>query len=289
MGVFTKCVVLLCAAIAATSGRNVRAENVVFHLFTRQNPSVSQPILASVQSIMDSPLQQASRTVVTVHDQGDAVAGNFNAFVVPAELTAYDVNVIAIDWSNSGSPSQVGEAIAYFLDFLVGNFDYDAQGIRLVGFGVGAHIAGIAARKAEADITHLIALDPTLNGWSDNPDRLTSNVAVCVETLHTSALGVASPVGKLDFYPNGGSSQNGCEADNTCSHDYAYLFYSESLTAEVQNSELFVGTKCNSYEAATQSQCNGAKDIVFGGRAIKESESGIYTFTTNPSPPFARG
>ncbi|KAG7310884.1 hypothetical protein JYU34_003716 [Plutella xylostella] len=299
MAVLVRCAVLLLATIAAASSRQLQAQDVVFHLFTRNNPTVSQPLSLTEAAILASTFNDHQRTMITIHDHSDAIAGNFNAFVVPAELKAYDVNVIAVDWSAAAGSStegiayapQVAAAVAELMDFLVDTFEYDHEGFRLIGFGIGAHIAGIAARKARADIVHIVALDPAFNGWSHHPYKLSWNAAECVEVLHTTAgiIGYDRPMGHMDFYPNAGSFQNGCGSDSACSHQLAYVYYAESLTAEVEEGNRFWGTKCESYEDAVLLQCNGEKDNYFGGRALKNFNFGIYTFITNSASPFARG
>lgn len=124
-----------------------------------------------------------------------------------------------------------------------------------------------------------IALDPSLFGWTHHPDRLNPDDADLVEVLHTTAgiLGYDYPLGDLDFYPNGGSAQNGCGATVSCSHIYSYAFYAESITSAASGGTQFVGTECESYEQAIALQCAGATDVVFGGL---ESKEGYVDFIT---------
>ncbi|KAJ2947738.1 hypothetical protein O0L34_g9513 [Tuta absoluta] len=300
MYALVKLALVMCAASAAYSF-NLGATDIVFHVFTRNNPELSEPLLPTVDSIATSTqLVLSRRTVFLVHSFGEkGVDGNFNAFVIPASLAAEDVNVIAVDWINGagmysqglGNAPQVGEVIASFINILVDPFGYDLSLIRIVGHGLGGHIAGIAARKVDGDIPHIVAIDPSFVGWTHHPDILNPDDAGVVEVLHATAgsLGYDYPLGDLDFYPNGGLNQNGCGADTSCSHTYAYAFYAESLTSEVNSGDSFVGTKCESYEEAIALGCSGEQDIVFGGSSVKSNVSGIYTFQTNISPPFARG
>lgn len=116
------------------------------------------------------------------------------------------------------------------------------------------------------------AIDPSFHGWTHHPDLLRQSDAGLVEVLHATAgiTGYDYPLGHLDFYPNGGSYQNGCGTDASCSHIYGYAFYAESLTAEVTDGPKFVGTACESYEDAIVLRCSGDRDVVFGGTASKE-------------------
>uniref|UniRef100_A0A1E1WV17 Lipase domain-containing protein n=1 Tax=Pectinophora gossypiella TaxID=13191 RepID=A0A1E1WV17_PECGO len=223
----------------------------------------------------------------------------FNLHFLSAHLSSEDVNVIAVDWSPGagfyseglGNAPQVGQVIATFINILIETFGYDAELIRIVGIGLGGHIAGIAARKTNSVIPHIVAIDPTLIGWTHHTEKLNPRSARVVEVLHATAglLGYDYPLGTIDFYPNGGTVQTGCGFDTSCSHTLAYAFYAESLTSEVNGGERFIGTKCEDYEQATRLECNGDRDANFGGTDVKTTETGIYTFITNLSPPFARG
>ncbi|XP_014362891.2 pancreatic triacylglycerol lipase-like [Papilio machaon] len=297
MFTFTRGFLLLCAAVAATAFE-LRDGDVVFHLFTRANPQLSQPLLPSVASIMTSSFSVTRRTIVTIHSDGEGVTGNFNAFVVQAHLSVEDVNVIAVDWSPGsamytqglGNAPQAGRIIAQFINILINNFGYNAGLIRIVGVGLGGHIAGIAARNVNGEIPHIVALDPSLHGWTHHPEILNQDDAAVVEVLHTTAglKGYDYPLGDLDFYSNGGQAQSGCGTDVSCSHIYSYVFYAESITAEIVAGRRFVGTACQDYETAMNLQCTGPRDSIFGGSATKTDDFGVYMFLTNFVSPFAR-
>ncbi|XP_034833544.2 pancreatic triacylglycerol lipase-like [Maniola hyperantus] len=266
----------------------------------RDNPTQSQPLLPSQASILASAFNYNRRTVITIHSYGDGVAGNFNAHLVPAYLAVEDLNVLAVDWrpgASSYTPGlanvpQVGAVVAQFVNLLENDFGYSTANIRIVGVGLGGHAAGIAARSTTGTIPHIIALDPSLPGWSHNIHKLTKNDAQLVEVIHTTAghYGYDKPLGDIDFYPNGGSWQTGCGTVVSCSHTYAYVYYAESLRADIPNSNAarFIGTACNSFEEATNLGCDGERDAVFGGNLEKSNVSGIYSFVTNITPPFAR-
>ncbi|XP_026319797.1 pancreatic triacylglycerol lipase-like [Hyposmocoma kahamanoa] len=287
MYVLAKCILLVYAAVAA-SGFELGPQDVVFHLFTRQNPNQSEPLLPTVNSIsLANFLSLDKCTVFTIHGHNDSAGGNFNAFAIRAHLLSQDVNILAVDWSPGASmytqglvnARQVGQVIASFITILLDTFRYDPECIRIVGVGLGGHIAGIAARSVAVDIPQIIAIDPAFHGWTHNPDILAPTDAKVVEVLHATAgsFGYDYPLGDLDFYPNGGSQQSGC------------AFYAESLEAEVNDGNKFVGTACETYEEAIELQCFGDRNATFGGTDVKTTESGIYIFLTNLVPPFARG
>lgn len=82
-----------------------------------------------------------------------------------AHLVAQDVNLIAVDWSaGSGMYSQglanavqCGERIASFINLLINIAAYGPENYRIVGIGLGAHIAGIAASfVSTGNIGHIV-------------------------------------------------------------------------------------------------------------------------------------
>lgn len=94
---------------------------------------------------------------------------------------------------------------------------------------MGAQIAGYAGKKLAKSnkpknhqkigrITALDAASPNFEGMPTSV-RLTRNDATFVDAIHTNAkplyqlgYGTLEPVGHLDFYPNGGLSQPGCDS-----------------------------------------------------------------------------
>lgn len=114
-------------------------------------------------------------------------------------------------------------------------------------------------------------------GWTHHPHKLSADKALVTEVLHVTAgsLGYDYPLGKIDFYPNGGANQPNCATDVSCSQNMGYVFYAESLAA---GGSQFVATACDSYEEAVAQTCSGDKGVVFGGLADK-SGWGYFNIT----------
>lgn len=75
------------------------------------------------------------------------------------------MNFIAVDWSIGASTAytfslsntpQVGTVVAQFVNILVNNFGYDVNNVKIVGAGLGAHAAGIAARTINGNVPHIV-------------------------------------------------------------------------------------------------------------------------------------
>lgn len=74
----------------------VRNDKEVFFLFhVRNNPTQSENLVASQASIAQSSFQISARTIISIHDHGDSVQGNFNAHVQRGmSLSSYKIIVI---------------------------------------------------------------------------------------------------------------------------------------------------------------------------------------------------
>lgn len=81
-----------------------------------------------------------------------------------AHLNSENVNVLAVDWSRASflysvglaNAPQAAEMIADIINFLQDTFGYNPSLIRIVGVGLGGHIAGLVARHVRGDITHIV-------------------------------------------------------------------------------------------------------------------------------------
>lgn len=67
-----------------------------------------------------------------------------------------------------------------------------------------------------------------------------------------------------------------------CSHMLSCEFFNEAL----QNSNRFLGTKCDSYEDYLIGACDGNTQVAFGGNLL--GHEGDYYFLTNPEPPYSQ-
>lgn len=92
------------------------------------------------------------------------------------------------------------------------------ENILLVGYSLGAHISGFAAKKVQnktgEKLPRIVGLDPAGPLFNNKPEnkRLNKNDAEVVQVIHTSggASGFKKRCGTIDFYPNGGITQPGC-------------------------------------------------------------------------------
>ncbi|XP_072937163.1 inactive pancreatic lipase-related protein 1-like [Epargyreus clarus] len=269
----------------------------VYHLFTRENPTASQPLLINSPGLLEmTNYRNNRRTVVLIHGWRDSVLSDFNTVLVPAFLAAEDLNVIALDWSaGSGSVNYAaalantitsGRAVAEFINWLNEASGSTPVQYHIVGHGLGGHQAGIVARNVKGDVTIVTGLDPSLIGWINHSDRFQPDDATYTEVIHTNCgvHGYISNLAQVDFYPNGGESMPGCNS-HTCDHARSFFYFAESLTTGG-----FTGRQCVNYMAAILQTCNILPGrLQMGGLQPKIGRTGVFLLETNAAPPFSRG
>lgn len=146
--------------------------------------------------------------------------------------------------------------------------------VHLVGFGMGAHLAGGAAFTVRQKTDNLkrvyriTGLDPAFQAFYPGFFRhLSREDALFVDVIHTDAWGAGVPVstGTVDFWPNGGgATQPGCELDvlgtrdgDSCSHRRAWRYWAETVTVGIdQSTQSFFAIKCNTYFGFTINRCS---------------------------------
>ncbi|KAI5632833.1 lipase domain-containing protein [Phthorimaea operculella] len=267
-----------------------------YHLFTRANPSLSQPLLFGNAGLLATTNYDTNkRTVVIIHGWLNSVTGTVNTVLVPAFLQGADVNVIVVDWyAGARDPDYEvavqntvtsGQSVARFLNWLLSATGQNPINFHVIGHSLGGHQAGIVGRNMREKPGYVTALDPAGPSWHGNPNRFASTDGDYTEVIYTNAgaLGHTDALGMSTFYPNGGSRMAGC-GDDGCDHDRAFWYMAESLTTGG-----FFGTECASVDEARVGNCNLPGRLRMGGPNPKTGASGIFYLETNAAPPFSRG
>ncbi|XP_041761987.1 pancreatic lipase-related protein 3-like [Anopheles merus] len=278
--------------------------NISFHLFTRQNPTISQRLVPTVQSVESSFFNGSRPTRVIVHGFCNCQHSDFCQSVKDALLYANDVNIISIDWSDTAGLldyillrlrlDQVAASLAGFVDFLHNTTNLDLSQLHLVGHSLGAHLAGLSGKRVTSGrVGAIIGLDPAgpLFSSRDPKSRLDGTDAAYVEVIHTNggALGMYDPIGTADFYPNGGKHQPGCLPwifGMSCSHGRAWELYAESVYTPVG----FKAVPCDTVQQIEGSVCRiDLPTVDMGGEPVNKTKSGLFVLSTNSRFPYARG
>jgi pancreatic triacylglycerol lipase len=217
--------------------------DVLLLLITRENrQNPLQLRFRDLTSIRSSPFNAEKPLRLLVHGWFEDSTTDATIDTARELLDFYDFNVIFVDWSGSRSLSYaetrrrvpiVANFVASYLDFLHENFFIEFSRTSIIGFSIGAHIAGHVGKNVrQGKVNTIIGLDPNSLLFSvNNPEeRLDAGDAEYVEAIHTNGgfgnFGIGAPIAHADFFPNGGSSQPGCLM-NTCSHLRALDYYSE--------------------------------------------------------------
>lgn len=117
-------------------------------------------------------------------------------------------------WSDRFGSLCISQMVKYLLNHPRG---VQPENLHVIGYSVGAHIAGLLANylpPEDGKLGRITGLDPTVFFYtgSNNSKGLDPSDAHFVDVIHTGAgiLGQWRPSGHADFYVNGGTSQPGC-------------------------------------------------------------------------------
>ncbi|XP_062123610.1 hepatic triacylglycerol lipase [Drosophila sulfurigaster albostrigata] len=271
--------------------------------------------LYDAASLRQSHYNPFNPTRVIIHGWLGNAHANVYSYLVPAylRLDEGNYNIFTVDWGRgaiadyitaSYRVKPVGLVLAKFLDFLHEEAGMRFEDLQLIGFSMGAHVAGLAAKHVQTGRVRVIrALDPALPffRYAQEKERLTKQDADYVEVLHTSvgSYGFDRPLGHVDFYANWGSQQPGCFW-HECSHWRAFALFKESLqqTADAA-APAFEAKGCRTAEwqqLTRHKQCSEpqqtGKRLHMGGDlgALSMEQlvqrEGVYYFETNAKPPY---
>lgn len=147
---------------------------VNFRLFTQKQPTEATQLLTNFyDSLRDSSFDPTKPTKLLVHGFLNGHDSFINERLRPAYLRNHDVNVIVASWgSGAKTPcymraveglQKVGASIGEFLDFLLGDDSLAWKKLTIVGFSLGAHVAGFAGKHATMGrVGTIVGLDPGL-------------------------------------------------------------------------------------------------------------------------------
>ncbi|GAB6018373.1 hypothetical protein CHUAL_000090 [Chamberlinius hualienensis] len=300
-------------------------------LNTRNNPNLSQLLTPNdVSNINSTHFNLTIPTKVIVH--GFLESGSTSwCSKMKDELLIYDnYNVIIVDWLIGALPPYtqavanarlIGAIIAKFFQLLQKSYSYKPENIHIVGHSLGAHVAGYVGQRLHR-LGRISGLDPA-GPYFENTDeavRLDPGDAEFVDIIHTDgasllnrAFGMVNTAGHLDFYPNGGAKQPGCEesvADAleredmnlyrgfrhwvSCRHVRAHEYFTESINSHCR----FEAYECDTYSNFLAGRCidctNGGHCARMGFHADQYAPkhkrrlfSTVRMFlATNSNPPF---
>ncbi|XP_004530498.1 vitellogenin-1-like [Ceratitis capitata] len=187
---------------------------------------------------------------------------------------------------------QTGELIGKALVQLTNEVDVPQEIIHIVGQGIGAQVAGAAARQYKRLTGHKIrritALDPAKLYATDKKvlTGLARGDADFVDAIHTSTggMGTRERVGDVDFYVNGPAAIVP-GADNVVEASMrATRYFAESVRPG--NERNFAAVPANSKRQYDNNEGNGRR--AYMGIATEYDLKGDYVLNVNAQSPFGK-
>ncbi|KAH8273949.1 hypothetical protein KR044_004945, partial [Drosophila immigrans] len=226
-----------------------------------------------------------------------------NNLIRPALLANEQVYVISVDYGPLaqkpcykeaiGSTPLVSKCLAQLIDNLVNLGIIDNNFLHLIGFSLGAHVAGQTSNYVNQTLYHITGLDPAKPYFAVANDtyRLTADDAYFVDVIHTNPpqRGILKPMGHADFYVNfRQEEQPGCERAETagsCSHHRASEYYA----ASIEPNKGFWGIRCDSWKTDVFGRCANQQARALMGYHAVPTKRGVYFLETYAKYPYAAG
>ncbi|TMS20793.1 Lipoprotein lipase [Larimichthys crocea] len=211
----------------------------------------------SPETIKQCEFNSETQTFIVIH--GWTVTGMFESWVPKLVSALYErvptANVIVVDWltrANQHYPTSaaytklVGRDVAKFVHWLQNELQLPWERIHLLGYSLGAHVAGIAGDLTGHKISRITGLDPAGPTFehADNQNTLSRDDAQFVDVLHTNTRG--SPDRSIRH------SESHMDQLVKCSHERSIHLFIDSLLNIQQQSMAY---RCNSKEAFNKGLC----------------------------------
>ncbi|GAB0202520.1 endothelial lipase isoform X1 [Grus americana] len=270
----------------------------------------------------DCKFNVTAKTFFIIH--GWTMSGMFetwlDSLVSALQEREKDANVIVVDWlslahqlyTDAVNNTQiVGKSIARLLDWLQENPLFQLKNVHLIGYSLGAHVAGFAGNHVHGTIGRITGLDPAgpMFEGVDPSKRLSPDDANFVDVLHTYtretlgvSIGIQMPVGHVDIYPNGGDFQPGCGLSDVlgaiaygtigevvkCEHERSVYLFVDSLVNQDKQSFAFQCTDSSRFKkgiclSCRKNRCNG---IGYNARKTRNKRNSKMYLKTRADMPF---
>ncbi|KAG6451669.1 hypothetical protein O3G_MSEX007280 [Manduca sexta] len=175
----------------------------------------------------------------------------------------------------------------------------DPSKLELLGFSLGGQTVSYVAKNYQQmtgkNVSNIVALEPSGPCFRTlgKEDRLDASNADFVQVLHTNidGYGMATPMGHVDFYINGGEYQpsdlNLYPCTTTCSHFRVLALWVVAL----RHPGKFLGIKCKSIQQARDGKCfeNCPVEINNMDLTIDKKKHGIFFVSTSKEYPYFLG
>ncbi|KAL9929608.1 pancreatic lipase-related protein 2 isoform 2-T2 [Glossina fuscipes fuscipes] len=270
---------------------------IQFYLYTRRTQDEPEYLnVLDDNSLYYTHFNPRHPTKIIIHGFGGGRNLSPSPDLRQAYFTIGDHNIIIVDYSTAvrepclsqmeWAPRFGGLCISQLIKYLARHpRGVQPIDLHLIGYSVGAHIAGLVAnylRPDGAKMGRITALDPTIFFYagSNNSKDLDPSDANFVDVLHTGAgiLGQWHTSGHADFYVNGETL--------ACDHTKVTPYFIESITTK----KGFYAGPCPNLFTYLIGWCEPKdSEYVLMGEHVSHKARGTYYVTTNAKPPYARG
>ncbi|XP_020284566.1 pancreatic lipase-related protein 2-like [Pseudomyrmex gracilis] len=245
------------------------------------------------ETLREAPLNNESNLYFIIHgflDNGNDswVKRTMKEMLLREE----DCNVIIVNWKHGSQPPYtqavantrlIGAMTARLAAQLIEVEHISPSKMHCVGHSLGAHTCGYVGynlrTKYKYELGRITGLDPAEPHFSNTSPmvRLDPSDATFVTAIHTDCnpfisggLGITQAVAHIDFYPNGGRNQPGCnegvfnsitlehgsfirgiKRSLGCNHIRSYEYFIESLNSPCP----FIAVPCSSWDQFQEGGC----------------------------------
>ncbi|XP_036101304.1 endothelial lipase [Molossus molossus] len=273
------------------------------------------------QSLEDCGFNMTAKTFFIIHGWTmSGILGKWLYKLVSALQTREkEANVVVVDWlplahqlytDAVNNVRMVGHSIARMLDWLQEQDGFSLGNVHLIGYSLGAHVAGYAGNFVKGTVGRITGLDPAgpMFEGVDIHSRLSPDDADFVDVLHTYtrsfglSIGIQMPVGHIDIYPNGGDFQPGCGLNDVlgsiaygtiaegvkCEHERAIYLFVDSLMNQDKPSFAFQCTDSNRFKKGICLSCrkNRCNSIGYNTKRTRNKRNSKMYLKTRAGMPF---
>ncbi|XP_032683043.1 pancreatic lipase-related protein 2-like isoform X2 [Odontomachus brunneus] len=272
--------------------------NPRYLLYTREQGEYHNLVIDDLETIEESPLKKNKNLYFIIHgflENGDKTSWILR--MMKELLIREDCNVVVVNWMNGAAPPYtqavantrlVGAMTARLAFQLIKIGGIAPEKMHIIGHSLGGHTAGYVGYHLRTTYNYILGritgLDPAEPHFSNTSPivRLDPTDAKFVTAIHTDCnpfitggLGITQPVAHIDFYPNGGSNQPGCnmgvlnsiskESGSffrgikrflSCNHIRSYEYFIESINSPCP----FIAVPCNSWQKFQEGSCFDCKN-----------------------------
>ncbi|KAG8456844.1 hypothetical protein GDO86_002578 [Hymenochirus boettgeri] len=229
-------------------------------------------------------------------------------------------NVIVVDWMNLAhqlypdavnNTRAVGKDTAILMDWLKEKANLSLENVHLIGYSLGAHVAGYAGNYVNGTIGRITGLDPAgpMFEGVEAHKRLSPDDADFVDVLHTYtrealgvSIGIQMPIGHIDVYPNGGDFQPGCGLSDVlgaiaygsigdavrCEHERSVHLFVDSLINKDKESFAFQCTDSGRFKKGICLSCrkNRCNAIGYNAKKVRSKRNSKMYLKTRAQMPY---